>query len=469
MKRLLCALACTASMLGCAAFRSEPDLALLYNPSAQHHGPYQNPIITIPGILGSMLRDTETGVLAWGAFEPGAADPDDSDGARLIALPLADVETLAELRDSVEPDGVLELVRIKFAGVPVEIQAYAGILATLGAGGYRDEALGLAGEIDYGDDHFTCFQFDYDWRRDNVENARRLHDFILEKRKIVRREIRDRYGVDRDDIQFDIAAHSMGGLLTRYFLMYGSQDLPADGTLPELTWEGADLVDRVVFVGTPNAGSATALMELVEGSKIGPLLPFYPPALMGTFPSVYQLLPRPRHGVVLEAGPEPVRLDLFDPSVWQRHQWGLADPRQAGVLATLMPDTLDAAERKRVALKFQTRALERARDFAAAIDRPAEKPPGLEFFLVAGDAAPTASRIEVGPNGVLDVVARAPGDGTVLRSSALLDERVGGVWQARLKTPIDFDSVLFLPDSHLGLTRSPTFRDNILFWLLERP
>ena len=112
-------------------------------------------------------------------------------------------------------------MRINLLGIPVTASAYAQILATLGVGGYRDEQLGKAGAIDYGDDHYTCFQFDYDWRRDNVENAQRLHRFILAKREYVRAEIRKRYGADRPDVKFDIVAHSMGGLITRYFLQYG--------------------------------------------------------------------------------------------------------------------------------------------------------------------------------------------------------------------------------------------------------
>ena len=62
-----------------------------------------------------------------------------------------------------------------------------------------------------------------------------------------------------------------------------------------------------------------------------------------------------------------------------------------------------------------------------------------------------------------------PGDGVVPRSSALLDQRVGGTWQPTLVTPIDFRSVLFLPEDHLGLTRNDVFRDNVLYWLLEDP
>lgn len=125
----------------------EPEFALLYNQAAQHHGPDRNPIIAIPGLLGSKLFDPTTGTIVWGAFEPDAADPGDPDGARLIALPIDD-DTLANVRDTVEPNGVLDKVRIQLLGVPLEIQAYAGILATPGAGGYRDEALGLAGEVD---------------------------------------------------------------------------------------------------------------------------------------------------------------------------------------------------------------------------------------------------------------------------------------------------------------------------------
>jgi hypothetical protein len=229
----------------CANVRSGPELALIYNEAARYHGPDRNPIVVIPGILGTKLVERGSERLVWGAFDGSAADPEDPDGARLIALPLRKDVQLAELRDEVEPDGVLERIRIRLLRIPLELQAYAQILSTLGVGGYRDEALGLSGEIDYGDRHFTCFQFDYDWRRDNVENAARLHAFLREKRAYVQKEYRRLFGIEPEEVKFDIAAHSMGGLLTRYFLRYGSQDLPEDESLPELTWEGARYVERV--------------------------------------------------------------------------------------------------------------------------------------------------------------------------------------------------------------------------------
>ena len=63
----------------------------------------------------------------------------------------------------------------------------------------------------------------------------------------------------------------------------------------------------------------------------------------------------------------------------------------------------------------------------------------------------------------------APGDGTVLRASALLDERPGGEWSPVLRSPIRWEHVTFFFRDHLRLTQSPEFIDNLLYLLLEEP
>ncbi|MEM7230497.1 MAG: hypothetical protein AAF432_16990, partial [Planctomycetota bacterium] len=241
----------TAVMLqSCTKPVRAPELGSIYDRAAQHHDPYRNPVIVIPGILGSQLIEDETQTIVWGAFGGGAANPDKPDGARLVALPIDDTTPLRELRDSVSSNGALDRIKLTVLGLPIELDAYSRILGTLGAGGYRDDQLGDSGAIDYGDDHYTCFQFDYDWRRDIPENAARLDAFIDEKRAYVRQAYLDEYGIDNPDIQFDIVAHSMGGLITRYMLRYGSADLPEDGSVPPATWAGADGIDNVILVGT---------------------------------------------------------------------------------------------------------------------------------------------------------------------------------------------------------------------------
>jgi hypothetical protein len=208
---------------GCTtSLRPGPRLGDLYDRAAQADDAQRNPIIVIPGVLGTVLRDAQSGRIVWGTFVGTYADPRRADGARLVALPMRRGAPLADLRDEVVPDGVLESVRVSLLGLPVEQHAYISILRTLGAGGYRDQDLGEAGAIDYGRDHFTCFQFAYDWRRDNVENAARLHEFILAKKAYVEAEMKRRYGVERE-VRFDVVAHSMGGLLARYYLLYGNR------------------------------------------------------------------------------------------------------------------------------------------------------------------------------------------------------------------------------------------------------
>ncbi len=446
-----------------------PDLGQIYDKVASHHDETRNAIIVIPGILGSKLVNSQTGEVVWGIFGGDYANPETPEGARSFAVPMRVGVPLAELTDDIVPDGVLDRVRVSVFGLPLELQAYVQILGALGVGGYRDEEFGLSGAIDYGDDHFTCFQFDYDWRRDNVENARRLHEFILEKKAYVESERFRRYGSERE-IKFDIIAHSMGGLLTRYFLRYGARDLPPGASVPPVTWAGSRYVERAILVGTPNAGSVYAVEELVKGIDFSFFLPEYAPAILGTMPSVYQLLPRTRHGAMVDSRTgEPVR-DLLDPRYWERHNWGLASHRQDEVLQRLLPDVDDKAERRRIALDHQRKCLERARQFQAALDVPAKTPEGLDLYLIAGDAVMTNSVLAVDSrHGGLSVDQQAAGDGTVLRSSALMDERIGDEWKPTLKSPSDWRGAMFLFTDHLGLTRDPAFTDNVLYLLLEEP
>ena len=456
---------------GCAGNDDRSFLTINYQRAAEEHGPDRNPIVVVPGLLGTTLQDTDSGTFVWGGFDNISVDPKKPTGLRWLALPLTlGTNGRISAEDAIRPTWVLERATVRVFGLPFNLNVYAGILEALGVGGYRDETLGTRGVIDYGPGHFTCFQFPYDWRRDIVESAQRLGEFLDDKRAYVQAEYRDRFGIENADVRFDLVAHSMGGLVARYFLMYGAEDLPADGSLPELTWAGAEYLERVILVAPPNAGSALAVRNLVKGRSFGLLQPFYSPTLLGTYPSTYQLLPRNEaQAVVWEDTREPIG-DIYEPALWRELGWGLAAPDNDDELEVLLPDSQNAGEREAIATALQARLLTRARHLHQALDRPAALPPGVALMLVVGDAQKTARTIGVArDDGRVRIIEHGDGDGTVLRTSALHDQRREADWVPSLTTPLDYDVALFLPDSHTHLTGGATFTDNVLFWLLEDP
>jgi len=489
--------ALTAAIGACTPEASLPDLRAIYTRAAEAAGTEESrPLITVPGTLGTRLVDSRTGQVIWGGGSRGiSADPDEPAELRLLALPIPEGdEPFSALRDGVEPDGLLEVATVEFLGIPVEIDVYGGTIETLQAGGFARE-MRLRGPGGAGDGErlteappappltpaaraadpappdtaetmrakFQQFNFDYDWRRDLIETAQALGRFVLARRD----EVAAERGVPPEEVRFDMLAHSMGGMVARYFLMYGFAEPGPDGALPPITWAGAAYFDRVVFVAPPNAGSILALDNIVNGKSLGPLQPFYPPALQATYPSSYQLLPRARHNRLLHRG-APAG-DLFDVRLWLRHGWGLADPAEAEVLAALMPEETDPARRRARAVGYLERLLARARTFHAMMDRWAPPPAHLEMFLVVGGGFETPATAEIGENGRVEITGVEEGDGVVLRASVLLDERMDGNFTTGLRTPLRFKTTLFLPDEHVELTKNPVFGDNLLFWLLEAP
>lgn len=127
-------------------------------------------------------------------------------------------------------------------------------------------------------------EYAYDWRQDVRQSARKLGEAIAA------------WGVTPP---VTIIAHSLGTLVTRYFVE---------------RLGGSRVVDKLLLMGGPHQGAPEAVTTLLSGPN---LLPF---GLLGerlrdvlaTFPSAYQILPR--YACVQDAGGRPV--DIYANPLW---------------------------------------------------------------------------------------------------------------------------------------------------------
>ena len=445
--------------------REGTDLASIYGQAAGQGLESRNPLIVIPGIMGSRLINDQASRFLWGDFRADAVDPGAASSPHAIGLPMQLGTPLDQLIGTLRTDGSLAEVRGTFAGIPLRKRIYGDVLGALGVAGYAGDGIGQSRDAQGDGSAAMAFEFDYDWRRSLDETAIRFQQFIVQ----VTRFLRSQSGTTAP-IRFDVVAHSMGGLMLRYFLQYGDQLLAYDGSLPRATWAGAVSIENAIVVGTPNAGSLFALQRLVGGLGSNIVHATYHPMILGTMPANYQLLPRPRHRAFRVANEEQVP-NIYDIGLWVRMGWGLADFSHQRELAELLPGNDSAGEREDIALDHLDKCLKSAKALHQALDEvPPGKPAHFRLHMIAGDSKPTPSQaVAIPGDRTIRFEKEGPGDGIMLRSSALMDERVGRAWRPRVETPIDWESVTFVPGDHIEITRDPVALDKMLYLLLERP
>ncbi len=450
-------------------FSEDPVLstAIDYERQLRSTRAAQNPIIVIPGILGSNITDSKTDNPVWGDFAKSFTNIKSDQYLQLVSLPMEQGKTLDQLVGTSSSDGSMRYMKGSIAGLPININTYASMMSAMGVGGG-----GLGSSLEKLDDFIddkrheaNAFEFDYDWRRSIDENAIRLGKYIQLITRFVQLQRGNHYLV-----KFDIVAHSMGCLITRYYLQYGSQLLPAGKTLPVQNWSGSAQIERAVFIAPPNAGSLFSLESLLAGIKKNPLTPQYDPVILGTLPAVYQLLPRIRHKTFVRSDGSGETCNFFNTGFWVDMNWGLADTSKDDLLCRLLPGIESASERRDIALDHLQKCLFTTEKLQKALDTVSTCPAHLQMFLFVGDTkkTPLIATAKKGDK-KLTYLKKGAGDGTVPRFSALQDERIGGKAGARVISPLRWKNICFLSSSHLGLTKDPICIKNILYILLERP
>jgi pimeloyl-ACP methyl ester carboxylesterase len=442
----------------CISARRTPNLEHIFATARARTG--KRPVIVIPGILGSELINPKTGETVWpSAFRTSQE-----------GLPIS--PNLAANRDDLVPGKIIETV--KLARLLPEVYVYRDLLVALRRyAGYRDGDWNNPSADGYQD---TFYVFPYDWRRDNVSNAREL----------IRRIDQLKTKLQRPDLKFNIVAHSMGGLIARYAAMYGDADLPAGDGPIQPTWLGAAHISKIVMIGVPNEGSADAFATLVEGYSITEglrrrvrLLNKLTAEDVVSTPSVFQLMPHRSAVKFLDENLQPLAVDLYDPEVWKRYGWSViySSPdfrrRYAGAAGTdggngKSEEDLDA---------YLAATLQRARRFHEALDAANDSSSPVMLLAIGGDCEETFSSpvilrdekrnrwitltrpreyrtstgVKISKQKATDAMY-APGDGRVTRGSLLGDNLFKNLSRY----------AVFGCDLHGQLPRNKSLQDNAL-------
>jgi len=447
----------------------KPLFGEIARKSAAYEGPARNPVIFINGFLGARLRDKDTGECVWGDFTgKQILEGFTRKYFRQLACPMELGTPLDKLPDNLEAVQLLRNMKVSIMAMNFRITAYQSIINILTKNGYIPECMPLPKNKKF----YSLFAFYYDWRDDISENSKRLHNFIMLRKKYLQKKYEKYYGIKNFDVQFDIVSHSMGGLVARYYLRYGDQKLhPENDVMPKLDWRGSKNVDKTILIGTPNAGYLDTCLELTQGLKLDYNLPVYPPGLIGTWQSYYQMLPvSGMRAVILNHKPGKPAVDMFDPKVWIAKGWGLADPKQDKVLRALLPKVDSAEKRREIALDHLRKCLISAKKFTKAMSIRSKPPEDIMLILFAGDAVKTNRTATIDPKTQkLKVTEWAPGDGKVLSSSAVFDERAGRKWVPYPISPIKWDIVVNVQGAHMGIMDNYSFIDNLSYYLLAFP
>ncbi|PSR16855.1 lecithin--cholesterol acyltransferase [filamentous cyanobacterium CCP3] len=224
--------------------------------------PMKDMIVILPGITGSILQ--KDGKDIWAVSGQAVW--------QLLTKSKSTIESLTlETGDDINSDIAIDGVRA--VGIMQDTHLVPGLVKVDGytrtARMITDNFEVTKGDIynDPDDRAANFYEFPYDWRRDNRATARVLKTLIDKRLKCWR----EKSGAA--DAKVILMAHSMGGLVSRYYLevLGGWQD------------------SRALFTfGTPFRGSLNAVNFLANGYK---KLFLDLSAAMRSFPSIYQLLP----------------------------------------------------------------------------------------------------------------------------------------------------------------------------------
>jgi hypothetical protein len=410
----------------------------------------KTPVIIIPGLTGSKLRDKATGKTIWGDtgnfFGP-------RDGGRSLALPIAAPPAPGEVVEAfeiVEEIVLLGVYREKIYGPLIDVLVQNGYVR----GNLLDPRPGD-----------TALVYPYDWRYGNLEAARQLPT-LLEKLRRVRGE---------DTLHVIFICHSNAARIARWLVKYGDVSLEA-AEAGQVDRADHVVVDKIIFAGTAQGGSLSTFRVLDRGRAYVPMGRKLQPEYMFTLAGLYEALPAYQDDLFLDTQGRPLPVNLFAPANWPRYGWSIFGPEARKRVARIDHDdpvlgTVDdrmawLTERLATAQRIQTMLMSDVPEF-----------PPTRYYQVQGAVMPTAAKavlVEDGKgrwealtlhdkrvfkNEDLASLASSPGDRHATRESQ--------EWLSPQERDAVTGADFSIDVVHRSIFKSPEARQRILEFLLD--
>lgn len=421
-----------------------------------------NPIIVVPGVGGTSLVDASNGKTAWGSYGYISYWPATEKDNKLLAFPWVNSKIESENNQyKVKPSSMLEKFTINLLPFSsVDLAVYSTVVRSLEKAGYIRYEYLLSNGTKKAQSKPPLFEFAYDWRRSNADNAKELSKFVEEKSNELKFQ-KSIFGGKK----FNIICHSMGCLVARYYLRYGKQGLGTISTPPSLDWRGSRKIKNIIMVAPPNKGSLNAFSNLVNGFHPHHLKWLkYPPAVLGTMPSMYEMLAT--KDIAIASNQNGEKVDLLDPKLWQAMNWGLLDPEQKIILNQIGSEITTKKDLYVQAKLLQAKLLRQAKLFHLRLNLISMPPSGLGFYLFAGLGEPTDSGVLINTlNKSWSVKSSKAGVGAVLRASAYAIKNANNPDEGSI---IPWDNAVFFYSSHMDLVRNNDFFANLYDLLVWR-
>lgn len=325
------------------------------------------PVIFVPGVTGTKLRDPESEELVWGSARQ-LFFPRDR-GAR-FALPLVGGASPAgSAHPQAHYDAPEPLWQLRLPGWTKRI--YRPLLERFEQAGYRYGDLAAPGPAD------DFFFFNYDWRYGNLESVKRL-DRQLEA-----------LSAARGDTEVDLVCQSNAAKICRWLAKYGTLDL--DDAEAGASWQRGYRIRKLVLVGASNNGALRVLQLLLQGRTYVPLVGRnLAPEVFFTLRPLFEDLPATRDDLFFDQSGRILAVDLFDARNWVEYGWSIFGRKaQARLAREPRADLFGDREQQLEYLRVQ---LESARRLQLLLARDSEDFPEIDYYRLENTSSPTIDR-----------------------------------------------------------------------------